>query len=215
MKLALLLMLTLVNPPRCRAEPPTVRDEQLKFSVTLPGEFVSLPAVSRPVGFPHFFTTDTERPEAAILLGIKRGGFTSDAGVVLREEIALFRTTAPGAELIQERWKSLQLDALRYVGADDDRITRVHFTTLLPVKPEAVMLVVSGPSTREAEVRERFRAILDGFEAEPWPIEPAAPVKLPPDRFILKNKHLVLLALILVAAMALGWMWLRRRRASR
>jgi hypothetical protein len=157
-------------------------------------------------GFPHNFALDPDQPERTILIRIRGSGGRQLSGNELSsDDLASLRQDLPGAERFTEEWKSIPMDGLRAITDDPDGVTRVHYALPLSTEPEAVLIWLNGPESRDSEVRAYLKALIGSLEGTPALAQPK-------DRFVLKNKHLVLAAIAISAVVFLGWRAWRRKR---
>lgn len=190
----------------------TVRDERLGITVTLPEGFAPVPVESRPPEFPFCYARDFPRPDRSLSIAFRGCGVRVTDDEMTLDDIASLKRDHPGAEVTAERWRAAKLDVVRYTRADPDGVRRVYYGTSLPLRPEAVFLVVSGPEDGDAEVREQLRAVLRGFGGTPSSSAADGVTRKPGNRWGIKNGHVVLAALVLVAV---GVLILVRRRKAR
>jgi len=196
----------------CGAE--TVRDEKLNFSFVLPNGFVPTAKESREPEFPHSFIRDGEHPEKTFFIRIRGSGGKRLMGNGLSDQdLESLRTAQPGAERFSEEWKSLRMDGIKALTTDEHGLRWVRYALPLSTQPEAIAILVSGPASRDSDVREVLRDVLRTFEGTP---DPRATGDGQPmsSGFVLKNKHLVLAAVVLLLVVFVGWRSLRRKHVS-
>lgn len=196
----------------CAAEP--VRDERLKISFVVPEGFVPTPKELREPEFPHSFVRDLDNRGKTFFIRIRGSGGKRVAGNALSDEdLESLRIAQPGAERFSEEWKSRRMDGIKTIATDEQGTRWVGYALPLSTQPEAIAILVSGPASSDTEVREVLKGVLRTFEGT---LDPRATAdgKPEPGGFVLKNKHLVLAAVVLLGVAFLGWRLLRRRHVS-
>ncbi len=185
----------------------TVRDARLGISFTLPDGFVPVPDELRIPQFPYSFGRDLEQPERAIIIRVRgSGGRTLSGDTLSPDDISLLGQQIPSVERFSEDWQGRRMDGIKVNTTDADGLRRVHYALPISTKPEAVLIWVSGPSTRDAVVRGHLNTVMQTFESTP--ISSSAPAS----GLALKNKHLVLAGLIALMVALLIVARVRRRR---
>ncbi|MBA4189502.1 MAG: hypothetical protein C0467_16055 [Planctomycetaceae bacterium] len=206
--------LVLLSVAVCRADPPiTVRDEKLNFTIVLPDGFVPAPDELRTPGFPYNYVRDAQQPERMLFIRIRGTGVSVKQDEMTRDDLADIKKSFPGVEISKEQWKTFNLDGARQVSTDESGHRWVQYAVGIPLQGEAVLLIVSGPENREAEVKGLLKEVLGRFEGTPgWPISNQRQTTAK-NGFVLKNKHLVLAGLGFLVVLFVVWRRRRRRRA--
>jgi hypothetical protein len=190
-----------------------VRDDRLKFSVVLPDGFESAPAEFRTPEFPYCYVRDSVQPGRTLFIRMRGCRVLVAPEEMTREDLDILRNAFPGAEFSTERWKAFDLDVTRYVSTDEGGGRWVQYGVGIPLRPEAVLLVVSGPEDRGTKVKELFKHTLGAFEGTPsWPGPNQH--RRAPSGFVLKNKHLVLAGSVLLVVSYLAWRRWRRKQVG-
>jgi hypothetical protein len=189
-----------------------VRDEKRKIGFRLPDGFLLVPAEARQSEFPHTYARDFEQPEQSIVLRLRGCGVLSTGEDFRADDITELRQKNPDTERFVEQWNGKPIDGVKTVIAEDDGVRRVYYWTVLPVQPEAIIVVVSGPASHDANVREQLKAVLSTFEATPSS-PPSDGNQRPRRGLVVKVWHLLLAGLVFVGVSLLGWriLWRRKR----
>jgi hypothetical protein len=153
-------------------------------------------------------------PEKTILIRIKGvSGKRVTGNVLSDEDMEVLRTKQPGAERFSVEWKSIRVDGVRTFASDERGVRWVQDVLPLSTLPESTLILVSGPESRAAEVRDVLREVLRNFEGTPS-LRAAAEGNRRAGGSELKNYHLVLAAAGLLALISFGRWRTRRKRMS-
>lgn len=188
-----------------------VRDEKLKIGFQPPDGFLLVPAEFRQPEFPHTYARDFERPERAMILRLRGCGVLTTGEEFTPSDIAGLRQQHSEAERFVEQWNGKPIDGVRTVVGEDDGVRRVYYWTVLPVQPEAIVLVVSGPASRDQEVRQQLTSFLSTFEATPSS-PPGTETQKSKRGLVVKRWHLILAGVVCVGVVFRGCRILRRKK---
>ncbi len=164
-----------------------LRDTRLGFSLTVPEGFLEFPGGKATRDIIHaFIAFDPKDEDTSLVLAIERMRGTlgpealpKDALTnVMRSAIkdAMRRQVAqivgqdvdvgdPTIETYRDRWKSFAVSGIlcRVDAADTAIVTRV---VQIPLRHEAIQVLVSGPAAREQDVERTMKAVLASLEGE-------------------------------------------------
>lgn len=156
--LAFLSVFAGLGATTARAE--IIRDEKLNFTLALPDGFADFPAGKEP-GTVYSYLKGTPGTDDFAILTIKPMG-----GTIGRE--ALQQKDLPKIEgikfdLRREKWKTFDVDVM--VGtARQDGIAVYVAVAQVPLKKEAIQVVVAGPEARRADVLATLRTLLASLD---------------------------------------------------
>lgn len=142
---------------------PTVRDEKLAITLSLPDGFEPMPGFRRPAGqnIPYAFQRRDLGENVGTMVCIQ----VLD-GVIGREEPPADLVGKNGViRLYREKWKSFDLDVvvIREINNSSMFLTR---NVMIPTKPKAIILRIFGPDSKDAEMAALARDLLASLNGE-------------------------------------------------
>lgn len=142
------------------------------------GETVSHPQLGFRLTVPDGFVPDAEKVQGKVLFAFQRppvgdqrmGTFVFVSrldGILGREKLDPKQMTErnPQITIGSDIWKGFEIEVVRVPELVED-VQVVTFNAQTPLKPEAVMVTVSGEAARENDLREVLRAVLGNLEGQ-------------------------------------------------
>jgi hypothetical protein len=159
--------------PRALAAAVTVDDAEHGFRFTTPAGYADYPEGRGP-GVLHVFAHGKPDEPSFSLIRIHALGGTIDRSPIIKETVeraAHESVRGTGVELLRFdyrkiAWKGFELDeVVSFIDAGGDR-KLLTMTTQVPLRKQALQLVILGPAAEEARVGADLRALLGSIEGK-------------------------------------------------
>lgn len=133
-------------------------NEPLGFRATLPEGLDDLTQMMRIKSLVSRAKMDASTGTLVKLVSLQDLG-----GVIGREELSKQPGLPAGVSFEKTAWKSFQLEASRIV-EQSGGISMVTFNVQVPLKPHAIQVMVAGPATEEAALRQEMQTVVASIE---------------------------------------------------
>jgi len=133
---------------------------ELGYKFPLPEGFVAFPAAAAQPDVVGCWTESVPAsPSGALIMCVQRMHGTIGREALRPEDVP------PGSKLVHYKWKGFDIDGVRTDTAESGNPV-VILAAQMPLKPEAVNLIVTGPQDQAARVEAIMTATLAAFEGE-------------------------------------------------
>ncbi len=159
--------------PRALAAGATVDDAEHGFRFTVPAGYVDYPEGRGP-GVLHVFAHGTPDEPSFSLIRIHALGGTIDRQPIIKETVeraAHQSVRGTGVEILRFdyrkiAWKGFELDeVVSFVDAGGDK-KLLTMTTQVPLRKQALQLIILGPAAEEARVGADLQALLGSIDGK-------------------------------------------------
>jgi hypothetical protein len=138
-----------------------IHDEKLGFTLTVPDGFVDFPAGKEQPGTAYAYLKGTPGTDDFAIITIKSMGGTIGREALERKDLP--KIDGIKFDLRRDKWKSFDIDVM--VGTARQEGIGVYVAVAqVPLKREAVEVVVAGPEARKAEVLALLRSLLASLD---------------------------------------------------
>jgi hypothetical protein len=142
-----------------RAE--VIRDEKLNFTLTLPDGFVDFPPGKEEPGTVYSYLQGTPGTDDFAIVTIKPMGGTIGREALQHKDLP--KIEGVKFDLRREKWKTFDIDVM--VGTARQEGIGVYVAVAqVPLKKEAIQVVVAGPETRREVVLATLRTLLGSLD---------------------------------------------------
>jgi hypothetical protein len=156
--LALVLAFTALGGT-ARAE--VIRDQKLEFTLTLPDGFADFPAGKEEPGTIYSYLQGTPGTDDFAIVTIKPMGGTIGREALQKKDLP--KIAGMKFDVRREKWKSFDIDVM-FGTVRQEGIGVYVAVAQVPLKREAIQVVVAGPEARRADVPALLRTLLASLD---------------------------------------------------